>query len=130
MLALLPAGAGLAARPGGPAGSSRPAERSNEYSYRAALGALWNYRSCGVRARTATYRALAAELASIESLAWSKGLGPTLERVREEYNRLLAVATMRRCGGGPVAALARARRAMAAFRTWVEEAPAHGPSPR
>jgi ketosteroid isomerase-like protein len=103
----------------------RTAGHSDEYSYRDALGGLWNYESCGVRARAVDYRALAAELRSIESLARSKGLGPTLERVREDYNRLLAVATMMGCAGGPVAALAGARRAMADFRTWVEQAPAH-----
>lgn len=123
-LALLGAGPLLAAQPRAPAGPA-PAGRSDEYSYRGALGALWNYRSCGVRARAADYQALAAELGSIESLARSKGLGPTLERVRDEYNRILAVSILAGCGGGPVAALAGARRAMAAFRTWAEGAPAH-----
>ena len=126
-LLLLAAGAGqpLAAQPAGAPAAPRQAGRSDEYSYRDALGGLWNYESCGVRARAADYRELAAELRSIESLARSKGLGPTLERVREEYNRLLAVSIMMGCAGGPVAALAGARRGMAAFRTWAQEAPPH-----
>jgi hypothetical protein len=124
-LVLLAAGAGLAAQPGGAPAAPRPAGRINEYSYSGALGALWNYQSCGVRARAADAQALAAELRAIESLARSKGLGPTLERVRDEYNRMLAVSIMMGCAGGPVAALAGARRAMTAFRTWVEQAPAH-----
>jgi hypothetical protein len=122
-LVLLPPCAGLAAQPGGAPAGPRPAASFNEYSYSGALGGLWNYQSCGVRARAADYQALAAELRSIESLARSKGLGPTLERVRDEYNRLLAVSTMTACAGGSAAALAGARQAMAAFRTWVEGAP-------
>jgi ketosteroid isomerase-like protein len=124
-LALLAAGAPLAAQPRAAPAAPRPAGLPDEYSYRGALGGLWNYRSCGVHARAADYQALAAELRSIESLARSKGLGPTLERVRDEYNRQLAISLLMPCGGGPVAALAGARRAMAVFRTWAEQAPAH-----
>ena len=113
---------------GGGAGPvAAQARHLDEYSYRGALGGLWNYQSCGVHARVTEIRALTAELHAIESRARPKGLGPTLERVREEYNRLLAVSTMTACGGGPVAALADARRAMAAFRAWVAQMPA---SPR
>lgn len=126
-LILLAAGAGrpLAAQPARAPAQASPSGQADEYSYRGALGALWNYRSCGVRARAADFQALAAELRSIESLARSKGLGPTLQMLRDRYDRLLAVATMMGCASGPVPALARARRAMAAFRTWVEEAPVH-----
>jgi hypothetical protein len=121
-LVLLAAG-GASSLAAQPRGAAPP--RLDEYSYRSALGGFWNYQSCGANARAAAWRALAAELQSIESRARAKGLGPTLERVREEYNRILAVSTIMACAGGPVAALADARRAMAAFRTWVEAAPVH-----
>lgn len=127
-LVLLAAGPAWAAQPNGAAGGYQPAEPSDETSYRGALGWLWNYQSCGVRADAATSQALAAELREIESLARSKGLGPTLERLREDYDRMLSVSTRAACAGGPAAALARARRAMAAFRTWVEGAPALAPT--
>jgi len=105
----------------------RPTVPPTEYSYIAAQEAVWNYQTCAGRDRLATYQALVAELGSIESLARSKGLGPTLQRVREEHNRLLAISSrmLRRCAGGPSAALARARQAIAAFRTWVQDAPPH-----
>jgi hypothetical protein len=106
------------------AAAGAPAAPPNESSYRRALGTLWNYQACGVRARRAAYRSLAAELAAIERLARSKGLGPTLERLREEYNHMLAISLIMPCAGGPAAALARARLAMPAFRAWVEAQPA------
>jgi hypothetical protein len=117
------AGMSLAlAAPPGRAASASQAGRSTEHSYQAALGALWNYQSCGVRARPAAYEALSARLRSLEAIARAKGLGPTLERVRREYNNILAVSTRTACSGGPVAALTRARRAMAAFQSWVDGA--------
>lgn len=123
----------LAAQPGGsaPAGESRPAaERFASHPYKSALGALANYRSCGIRVRAARYNALATALRSIESLAAAKGLGATLARLRQDYYDLLAVSTMAACGGGPAAALARARRAVAEFRTWVAREPAFSQTPR
>ncbi|MGE3150983.1 MAG: hypothetical protein AB7K04_18200 [Pseudorhodoplanes sp.] len=128
-LALILSAAGaalpLAAQPGAAPPEAPRAVPVDEQSYLAAQGDLRNYQSCGTRARRATYQALAEELQSIESLARSKGLGPTLERVVAERNRILAISSMmvRPCVGGPVAALAGARRAMAAFRTWVDRAP-------
>jgi ketosteroid isomerase-like protein len=109
----------------GPASAVQPGGAPDELSYRSALGGLWNYRSCGAGARAADCYALEAELRSIEALARSKGLGPTLERVREEYQRLLAVSSTMACVRGPVSSLADARRAMAAFRAWVVQAPVH-----
>lgn len=120
-LALMAAGSGQAAatrpRPAPPV-VEMPAHM-DEYSYRDALGAVWGYQSCGARASAATYRALGARLHEIEEMARAKGLGPTLDRVREEYNRLLAVSTMMPCARGPIAGLAGARRALAAFDWWV-----------
>jgi hypothetical protein len=64
-----------------------------------------------------------AELRSIEAAAEAKGLGPTLERLRREYQALLAVSTMMACFRGPRTALADARRALQAFRAWVAGQP-------
>ena len=115
----------LLAGAAGPASALQPARAPDETSYRGALAGVWNYRSCGAGARAADYRALEGELQSIEALARSKGLGPTLERVREEYQRMLAVSSTMACAGGPASSLADARRAMAAFRAWVAQAPVH-----
>ncbi|MEA3013255.1 MAG: hypothetical protein QOD42_1800 [Sphingomonadales bacterium] len=123
----------LAAQPGGsaPAGENRPAaERFASHPYKSALGALANYRSCGVRVRAARYNALATALRSIESLAEAKGLAPTLSRLRQDYYDLLAVSTMAACGGGPAAASARARRAIADFRAWAAGQPDFAQAPR
>jgi hypothetical protein len=132
MISLAIFGAGLAqplaAQPGAaPAGGIRPpSERFASHPYKSALGALANYRSCGVRVRAARYNALATALRSTESLAEAKGLGPTLARLRQDYYDLQAVSTMAACGGGPAAALAGARRAIADFRTWVASQAAIG----
>jgi hypothetical protein len=118
----------VAAQPGG--SGSRPAsERFAGHPYKSALGAVANYRSCGVHVRAGRFNALAAALRSTESLAGAKGLGAVLERLRRDYHDLLAVSTMAACGGGPAAALARARRSVAAFRTWVASQPATGMAP-
>jgi hypothetical protein len=93
------------------------------HPYKSALGAVWNYQSCGARARRAAYIEITTTLHSIEAAAEAKGLGPTLERLRQEYHALLAVSTMMACARGPRAALAGARGALAAFRTWVDEQP-------
>jgi ketosteroid isomerase-like protein len=89
----------------------------DESSYRSALGGLTNYQTCGVDA--AALAGLNAQMHAIEAAARAKGLGPTIDRVRQDYLNLLAVSTMTACGGGPVAALADARRGIAAFQAWV-----------
>jgi hypothetical protein len=124
--ALVGAGQLPAAQPGSapPGEISTPAGRLASHPYKSALGALWNYRSCGSHARAAVYESLSAELRSIEASAVAKGLGPTLERLRQEYHALLSVASTMACAGGPRRALAHARGAIAAFRTWVESQPA------
>ena len=100
-----------------------PAERFAPHPYKSALGAVAGYRSCGVHARAAAYRQLTQALRAIEAAAEAKGLGPTLERLRRDYYEMLAVSSMAACVGGPRRALAGARRALAAFRTWVAEQP-------
>jgi hypothetical protein len=103
---------------GPPAGPLAP------HPYKSALGAVGNYQSCGVDARRTSYLVINAELRSIEAAAEAKGLGPTLARLRREYQALLAVSTMMACAHGPAAALAGARRALQAFRAWVAAQPA------
>lgn len=93
------------------------------HPYTNALGAVWSYRSCGVRANAARYRALEATVQAGEVAARAKGLGPELDRVRAQYNAILAVSTMMACPRGPVMALREARRAVAAFRAWVAAHP-------
>ena len=100
-----------------------PAERFAPHPYTSALGAVANYQSCGIHARAAAWRALERALRAGEADATLKGLGPTLERLRQDYYALRAVSSMTACGGGPRRALAFARRAVAAFRTWVAEQP-------
>jgi hypothetical protein len=119
------AGTALAMQPAGaPANQvSPPAERWASHPYKAALGAVANYQSCGVRARRAMVNPPTAALRSLEAAALAKGLGPTLERLRREYEALMAVSDVMACAGGPVRALAEARRALAAFRAWVEAQP-------
>ena len=92
--------------------------------YKDALSSVWNYGSCGVHARRAANAEINDALRSIEAEAEAKGLGPTLERLRRELDALLAVSTMMPCARGAPAALAEARRALAAFRAWVAEQPA------
>jgi len=58
-----------------------------------------------------------------EADATLKGLGATLERLRQDYYALRAVSSTTACAGGPRRALAYARRAVAAFRAWVAEQP-------
>src|SRR3954453_3763041 len=96
-----------------------PAGPLADHPYKSALGAAANYQSCGVNARRTSYLAIDAELHAIEAEAEAKGLGPTLARLRREYEALLAVSTMMACARGPAAALAGARRALEAFRAWV-----------
>ena len=115
------AGQVLAAQPGGPPAGQ--AEHWTSHPYKSAIAALANYGSCGIHRHTATYMALTADLRSLEAAAVAKGLGPTLERLRQEYEALMAVADVMACGGGPVRALAEARNAVAAFRAWVEAQP-------
>lgn len=93
------------------------------HPYKSALGAVWNYESCGANARRAAYIEITTRLRSIEAAAEAKGLGPTLERLRQEYHALLAVSTTMACAGGPRAALACARGALLRFRAWVEDQP-------
>ncbi len=115
----------LVAQAGGaPPGSAGafPA-RFAPHPYTSALGAVWNYQSCGVRARAAEVAALNAALQAGEAAARAKGLGPELERVRRDYQALLAVSTMMACTRGPATALASARRAVADFRRWVTAQP-------
>jgi hypothetical protein len=101
-----------------------PAARFAAHPYTSALAAVGNYQSCGVNARRAAVDEVTRALQSIEAAAEAKGLGATLERLREEHDRLLAVSTMIACASGPRAALANARRALVAFRTWVDDQPA------
>lgn len=125
----------LAAAAAAPAAAQRglptrplPPVPADEHSYIAAQEAVENFRTCNIRrGRAGELQALAAELAAIESLARAKGLGPVLERVREEHLRMLAVSSRMwvACAGGPDGALAAARQALAAFRTWAERMPAH-----
>ena len=114
-------GQAMAAQPGH--APAPPAVHLDEYSYERALSGVWNFQSCGTRGRPADHAALAAELQSLESMARAKGLGPVLERVRSEYQRLLSVALIMPCAGGPAAALARAHVALSAFRAWVAAQP-------
>jgi hypothetical protein len=122
-LALFASGIGhaLAAQPGH--APAPPARHLDEYTYQRALSAVWNFQSCGTRGRPAAHAALDAELQSLEAMARAKGLGPLLERVRSEYQRMLSVALIMPCAGGPAAALARAHQALAAFRAWVAAKP-------
>ena len=126
VLALIAAGGGpglaqpVPSPPGAPAA---PVRQTGSHPYKTALGAVANYGSCGVRARAAPYRALTAAMREIEAAAAARGLGPTLERLRQEYYQLLAISTMMACSRGPDRALADARAAVAAFRTWVAEQP-------
>lgn len=104
------------------AAPAQPA-RFAAHPYTSALGAVWNYRSCGVHASAARYRALEAAVEAAEAAARAKGLGPELDRVRADYNAILAVSTMMACAHGPVGALRDARRAVAAFQAWVAARP-------
>jgi ketosteroid isomerase-like protein len=125
----LPACAGAAATAAAPVPPRpAPAMPADAHAYIAATEAVANYRTCNLRRGGAgTLQALEAELAAIESLARAKGLGPVLERVREEHVRMLAVSSRMfvQCAGGPEGALMGARQALAAFRSWAERMPAH-----
>ena len=101
-----------------------PSEPFAAPPYKSALGAVANYQSCGVHARRVALLDLTAGLRSAEAAAVAKGLGPTLERLRQEYEALMAVSDMAACAGGPRRALAGARGAVAAFRAWVAAQPA------
>ena len=114
------AGQAMAAQSGEAATPARFAP----HPYKSALGAVANYLSCGVRARAGPAAALEAALRAGEAAAGAKGLGPTLERLRQDYYALLAVSTMMACARGPAAALAGARRAVADFQRWVAAQPA------
>jgi hypothetical protein len=105
-------------------GAAGTPERFAPHPYKSALGAVANYRSCGVRARAGPAAALDAALRAGEAAARAKGLGPMLERLRQDYHALLAVSTMMACARGPAAALAGARRAVADFQRWVAAQPA------
>lgn len=108
-----------------PPGDPPPvAGRFAPHPYKSALAALANYGSCGVNANAAKLSALAAALRGLETGAEARGLGPTLERLRQEYFDLLAVSSIAACTRGAVAALADARRAIDAFRAWVADQPA------
>ena len=101
-----------------PAAQLRPLD---EQSYRAALAGLAHYQTCGRDA--AQLAALTAVFHSIEAAGRAKGLGPTLDRVRQQYMDLLAVSTMRvACGADRATALVQARRTMADFQAWVASA--------
>jgi hypothetical protein len=95
------------------------AEPLADHPYKSALAAVGNYQSCGTNPHRTSYLAIEAELRSIEAAAGVKGLGPTLARLRQEYQQLLAVSSMMACAPGPAAALAGARHALRAFRAWV-----------
>src|SRR3954466_13477094 len=94
--------ADLAAQPARlPVGAlERPAGPFAAHPYKSALGAVSNYQSCGAQARRAASVELDTALRSIEAAAEAKGLGPTLERLRREYQQLLSVSTMMACARG------------------------------
>ena len=100
-----------------------PADRFAPHPYKLALGALWNFRSCGVHVRAADYNGLVAQVREIEAAANARGLGPTLERELRNYRAVLAVSLLTACGGGPVRARVEAVRAITAFREWVNSRP-------
>jgi len=100
-----------------------PAQRFAAHPYKSALSAVANYQSCGVHARRGALVEITETLRSIEAAAVAKGLGPTLERLRQEYYELRAVSTMAACAWGPRRALAGARGALADFRAWVAAQP-------
>jgi len=100
-----------------------PTERFAPHPYTSALGAVANYQSCGFHVRAAAWRTLERGLHASEADATLKGLGATLERLRQDYYALRAVSSTTACGGGPRRALAYARRAVAAFRAWVAAQP-------
>jgi hypothetical protein len=100
------------------------AAHSTSHPYTSALDAVANYESCGADARAALVAAMMRELRALESRARAKGLGPELDRVRRDYEAMLAVSTRTACGWGPVRALAGARGALADFRAWVAAQPA------
>jgi hypothetical protein len=105
-----------------PAGQlGRPTGVLAGHPYKSALGAVWNYQSCGVNARRAAAIEITTRLRWIEAAAEAKGLGPTLERLRREYQQLLSVSTMMACARGPRIALAGARSALDAFEAWVAD---------
>jgi hypothetical protein len=107
----------------GPPAGDRPTGPMAGHPYKTALGAVWNYQSCGANARRAALSEITTALLSIEAAAEAKGLGPTLERLRQEYQQLLAVSTMMACARGPRVALASARGALRDFRAWVAAQP-------
>jgi hypothetical protein len=94
------------------------------HPYTSAMGALANYRSCGVHVRAAAFARLDAMFRESETAARAKGLGPLLDDLRRDYLALLAVSTMTACGGGPAAALTGARTAVRGFQAWVAAQPA------
>ena len=101
-----------------PAAQARPLDQR---TYHSALAELAYYQRCGRDA--AQLVALTAQFHAIEAAARAKGLGPTLDAVRQAYLNLLAVSTMSgACGPDRAAMLVQARRTMADFQAWVSGA--------
>jgi hypothetical protein len=119
LLALLAAGAGQAMAAPPVRAPLQPPMPRDELSYEGALDGLMNVQTCRVHADGGAIAALDAQLHAIEAAARAKGLGPTLDRVRERWQAMLAIESRMACGGGPAAALAGARRGVAAFQAWV-----------
>ena len=124
-LALICTGLDAAAAAAATAQDMPTSERFANHPYKTALGAMTNLQSCGsgMGAHGAAARALAEEMRGLEAMAAAKGLGPRLEQMRRDYLAILAVSTMVACPTGARRALADARRAVAAFRAWVEAQP-------
>jgi hypothetical protein len=108
-----------AAQPGVPPAAQ--ARALDQHTYQAALAGLGYYQGCGRDA--GELAALTAQFHSIEAAARAKGLGPTLDIVRQQYQNMLAVEIrMARCGRDRVSPLVEARRTMADFQAWVASA--------
>jgi hypothetical protein len=98
--------------------------RFTTHPYRSAIEALDDLQMCGTNSEMAELPILTAKLRAIEALAVSRGLGPTLEQVRQQYRDLLAISSRTACVRGSRPALAPTRQAIEAFRTWVAAQPA------
>ena len=99
--------------------AASPQLRFERHPYGSALDAFANYQSCGVRACAREVAALSTALRAGEAAATARGLGPVLERVKRDWLAYLAISSRVACARGPAAALAGARAAIRAFRSWV-----------
>lgn len=102
--------------------AANPPVRAARHPFPWALGAVANYQSCGVHARADQVRALNARLRAAEARARTNGMGAQLDRLRADYEAMLAVADMAACAWGPAEALRRARSAVRDFEYWAAHA--------